>query len=41
MLYLSGEALGVLNAVSQWLDEQVAAALTQTTVVPTLLAGLG
>ncbi|TNN82823.1 hypothetical protein EYF80_006780 [Liparis tanakae] len=39
--YLLCEALCVLQAVCEGLDEDVAAALTQTTVLPAFLAGLG
>lgn len=39
--YLLGKALCVLQAVCEGLDEEGAAALTQSIVVPTFLAGLG
>lgn len=40
-LYLLGQALRVLQAVREGLDQEVAAALTQSAVVLALLAGVG
>lgn len=40
-LYLLGQALCVLQAVCEGLDQEVAAALTQSAVVLALLAGVG